>query len=185
MTTENITPKIVMIDIETLDSLDTAVILQIAVSVYDGESKPTLISWDIDTNQRGRTISAETVKWWLEQIKNGCESPFDGTHRVSLYTALDKLYEHIQGATEVWSEGSFDIRILSDAYDSLGTDHSFRNIHYRAFRDLRTAKYLIPADVYRTKLKVDPISPHNAADDCFSQMLTLINIKNYINQISE
>ena len=185
MTEETPSTKILMIDIETLDTAPTAVILQIAVSVWDGVSEPIVKSWNINSEcQPDRTVSIKTVEWWMNQIKNGAEVTILSESTFPLASALHGLSHYISHfnscyPSEIWSQGNFDIAILSDAYDRLSTFNPLGATNYSVFRDLRTLTHSIPREEYE-KLKVNPTNPHNAESDCMAQMKTLINIKNYL-----
>ena len=64
----------IMVDIETLDTVQSAVVLSIGAVAFDphtkelGEKFYVEFTTDLQAQQRlGRTISADTVTWWMQQ----------------------------------------------------------------------------------------------------------------------
>ncbi|RMH22127.1 MAG: 3'-5' exoribonuclease [Gammaproteobacteria bacterium] len=154
-----------MIDIETLDTANTAVVVQVGWCLFDAHniSKPTELFPDIqDQIDMGRTISASTLKWWMtnESIDEMTrQRVFDPV----IYTSIEDVAVRLRtvvgsGVDHVWSHGPhFDIAILKDL---LG-DNIF---HYRSPRDTRTMSLLAPNAV-----KPPAMTKHSAGDDAYAQ----------------
>jgi len=153
-----------MIDIETLDTMNTAVVTQVGWCLFDAESigKPEELFPSIQEQiDMGRTISASTLKWWMvDQPQIARERVFDpviDTTVEDLATRL-RMVTQEQGVEHVWSHGPhFDMAILKDL---LG-DNVF---HYRSPRDTRTMAMLAPHAV-----KPPAITKHSAGDDAYAQ----------------
>jgi hypothetical protein len=158
--------NIAMIDIETLDTEPSAVILSIGVVELDGDqinaSRSIYMELDI-TKQSGRTISADTLKWWSQQ-----KAPMPIYGSIRLEDALSKLWLMYRG-NQFWSNGSFDFDILNHACKQVGalTPWTFRDCF-----DYRTAKNLFP------QIKADDTNDtaHHAFEDAKYQMNHLVKI---------
>lgn len=154
----------IMIDIETLDTLNSAVVTQVGWVLFDADEigKPQEMFPDIQHQiNLGRTISASTLKWWMvDQPRIARERVFDCPNPCTLDELATRLrtvvQEHHVG--HVWSHGPhFDMAILKDL---LG-DNMF---HYRSPRDTRTMALLAPhAD------KPKALTKHSAGDDAYAQ----------------
>ena len=154
-----------MIDIETLDTANTAVVVQVGWCVFDAEqiSKPTELFPGIQEQiDMGRTISASTLKWWMtddsiSQVTR--ERVFDPVIDTSVEDIATRLRTVLgNGIEHVWSHGPhFDMAILKD----LMGDNVF---HYRSPRDTRTMSMLAPHIQ-----KPPAITKHSAGDDAYAQ----------------
>lgn len=153
-----------MIDIETLDTINTAVVVQVGWCLFDTKDigAPQNLFPDIDEQLTwGRTISASTLRWWMtddsiDRITR--QSVFDPLIETSVQELTDKLTEVASKVDHVWSHGPhFDMAILKDL---LG-DNVF---HYRSPRDTRTMAMLAPQAV-----KPPALTKHNAGDDAYAQ----------------
>jgi len=156
----------VMIDIETLGIRPTSVITQIGACYFDrntGEIGDTFIR-NLNVQEAlkwGLTIDWKTVEWWyLQEQRSWLEKPMVFTK------ALGELHPFVKKAKYIWSHSTFDIPILANAYNVIG---SYLPFHYRQTRDIRTLTHL--AGHQRNKSKVDPNDKtHNALDDCIYQV---------------
>lgn len=153
----------VMIDIETFDTIPTAVILSIGAVVMDMESLSVIhdqvFYQEINKNQPNRTTSLSTMDWWLE--RGNC--PCKGT--AHLPQALKDLANWLPEGAEIWCKGTdFDTQILSNAY----VRHSlFVPWKYNSVRDCRTIFKTFP-------LPWDTETTHNALEDAKDQAARLM-----------
>jgi len=155
----------IMIDIETLDTAETAAIIEIGAVTFAFDSDATnlfYIRCGVLCQSPERTVSPETVGWWRRQGFR--PSLWEGT---TLKFALLSFKEWILGFGEVegfWARDPiFDIGILN---------HAFRQAcmappwSYNQTRSCRTMEWLCPeAEVIEVGTK------HNAADDAMTQVL--------------
>lgn len=152
-----------MLDIETLDTANTAVVTQVGWCLFNEAkiSKPAEVTMDIQEQiDLGRTISANTLKWWMAQPDIARQRVFYNSDPKDLEYLATRLRGVIDtvGVKYVWSHGPhFDIAILKDL---LGD----KVINYRSARDTRTIALLAP---YATK--PEPITKHSAGDDAYAQ----------------
>lgn len=155
------------LDIETLDVESTAVVLSVSIIPFefdkvipDHELTPekmieiynnyrnNSITVKFDINDQiniGRTIDEETTLWWRKQSKIAQRgSLIPQTTDLSAKDGIDLLRDYIQhngGETQiVWVRGSLDQMALESLCRSLKVPPL---IHYRYFRDIRTAIELI------------------------------------------
>lgn len=106
--------KRLMVDIEAWDRKETAIILSIGlVNIDTGEGRLWTPA-QIEQEQHGRTIGADTARWWSMQSEAAREAVF-GNHPVQPpgAVAIDFL-NAIGDADELWASGtSYDMKILS------------------------------------------------------------------------
>jgi hypothetical protein len=172
-----------MIDIETLDTTPSAVVIQIAAVVFSYTEKGAVkIISEFDTKlpvetqlNNGRTISADTITFWLKKYKQQLllgellSAAEDGHHFTDLKEFL--LFCSTSGASEYWSQGpTFDTTILEDMVKQSGVpDLPWK---FYQVRDLRTVQKFVGDDKKSIEMK-KASSNHNAHDDCHSQIKLL------------
>ena len=167
--------KDLMLDIETLDTRSTAVIVQIGAVYFDrytGEIGDTFL---VNVNHMGQkslgfTVGAETLEWWDTQEKTWI------TDTKEIKPALKEFAQFAEKAKRVWCHATFDAQILIDAYTRLDMKPPF---HYTATRDIRTLQDLSGiAERITTKAK----KTHNALDDCIYQVEYCTHYFNKLNE---
>jgi hypothetical protein len=129
-----------MIDLETMDTRPSAVILSIGAVKFDpatGELGDTFHKKVHALSQARRTTSDDTIAWWQEQSEEAREAAFGGT--LNLPGVLFSFSQWLGDNPIVWGNGAtFDISILESAYE-----HN-PPWHYRSVRDMRTLVALAP-----------------------------------------
>lgn len=175
--------KNVMIDLETLDTRPTSVILSIGAVAFD----PTLNCLgdflDAELTNRGelerqqtlfgRTVSASTVQWWMGQSALAkrifSEQSMSGADRVDLQTGLKLLSDLIDanGGRDdviVWANPpSFDLAILRSAYEATGIEVPWKHYNERCYRTLKALTKR------QYKVKAFEGIEHKALDDALHQ----------------
>ena len=111
----------VMVDIETLSSRLDAVVLSIGACEFDPESGVVGLTFygAANPNQSGRHISGDTVLWWLLQ-DDAARKAITGRKRVTLEKLLEQFSGWFPGGEKIWSHATFDIPVLTSAYESVG-----------------------------------------------------------------
>ncbi|MDQ3273757.1 MAG: 3'-5' exoribonuclease [Actinomycetota bacterium] len=169
-----------MLDLETLDTCPTALVTAIGAVMFDPYStyighKFYAVTTDWPCQQRkGRTISGDTVAWWLEQsdeARKALASPPFGV-ALSTHAALNGFCEFFDGHggdTDVWGNGAdFDNVILGSLYGSFNLTRPWTYSKNRCFRTINS----LP----KSKLFVKPEregTHHNALDDAVYQARVL------------
>ena len=175
----------IMLDIETLDSTQSAVVLSIGAVVFDPHSKElgekfyVEFTHDLATQQRvGRTVSADTVVWWMQQgaaAKQIFVDPApEGVRRVSTAQGLTEFASFVSrnGGKEakLWGNGSdFDNVIVGSLFDSFGLVKPWS---YSRNRCYRTMKRVFGGNVPLVRQGVH----HNGLDDAITQAVHLQEI---------
>ncbi|BAK75421.1 putative exonuclease, phage related [Pseudogulbenkiania sp. NH8B] len=121
----------IIADLETMDTLPSAVILTaglIAVEITD--TGLTVLSrwyrrlqWDTGHRQPGRTVSQDTVDWWLNQSDEAFIQAFeDDGHRLPIWLAMQSLSAWLKlHPYPIRGNGSdFDNAILQHAFQQHG-----------------------------------------------------------------
>jgi hypothetical protein len=118
--------KHIMIDMETLDTAPSTVILTIGAVSFDPrgvgvseklELRPTM---DEQTDTYNRSISDDTLRWWGEQSPEAIEEAMGDRDRISYREAMEQLYKFCWNADKIWSNGSgFDVVIAEMAFREL------------------------------------------------------------------
>ena len=154
----------VMLDIETLGIEPGAAILSIGACTFDtdGVGETFEVSVDIESCQeRGLTIDADTLQWWLDQDEAARDVLTGG---VPLATALSELRDFLDtnDADELWANSpKFDMAHLEAAYDALDWTAPWE---FYELRDVRTVQSLPGA----VELEQDG-TEHDALDDAVYQ----------------
>lgn len=159
-----------MIDLETLDTIASAVVVQIGLvsfSIRDGIQEEHLWNLDLEDQRPNRTISTSTIGWWMEQ---GLKLPKE---TLELYPSLCGLKEVLQKIKPdlIWYRGpTFDHVILTDLltiiYDKKDID---KLLPFWKVRDSRTL------DIFNIKRERGPVA-HYALEDAREQALDVIHV---------
>jgi exodeoxyribonuclease VIII len=162
-----------MIDLETLDTKRTAVILAIAAVEFNletGEIGRTFYKKiDVGSSwEYGRTIDVNTLKWWLDQPKEALlEQLKDSELYLDVLTALTALTAFIKqfhSDTQIWANGiSFDLEILKSAIQFICKE-PWKFWQERDVRTLASLNHSIKENM------VFKGTAHNALNDCFHQI---------------
>jgi 3' exoribonuclease, RNase T-like len=164
-------PKHYMIDIETLDTVPSAVILSIGACEIRAEpGHGSLFYEELHVaTQYERTSSNDTIEWWKTQ--KYC--PDQGSTGIAL--ALQRLHTYLRQDTDnpiVWCKGTdFDICILAHAYKQYGQTIPWK---YSSVRDFRTIKKLFAGMITSDHINTDP---HNALADAIHQTRQLVSME--------
>lgn len=166
MSNRNITLKYsdIMIDIETLDTQPTAVILSLAVIGFDIHSGmiKTLVDKSFCINMQvleGRTINDETLAWWQRQSVSAAITAFSGQSH--LQQTLEKLKQFIDPEVRVWAKSpSFDLVILKNAFNRYGLEIPW---DFRNERDVRTYIAISPLAASTEISDVKHVATYDAA----------------------
>lgn len=119
----------IMLDLETLDVRPTGAIVSIGAVRFDINTPGHTgfrfkANVSIDSNiKAGRTMSADTLEWWLRQTKEAQDATFpqEKANVTSLEKALHALNEFLAIEDRVWGNGAaFDNAMIVDAYRSVG-----------------------------------------------------------------
>lgn len=166
------------LDIETLDTTTTSVVIQIAAAVYtytDKGAGKTLPALDLRLNtpsqiQRGRTISADTMKFWFGSCANKkVLGAVLANQDTSVEIALERLCSYIKehDVQEIWSQGpTFDIVILESLMAQFGIEVPWK---FYQVRDLRTVQNFVGMGAKAKAIKDGGVT-HNALDDVHTQI---------------
>lgn len=164
-----------MVDVETLSTEPNAVVLSIGALRFNPMSGQVLGSFHVKLNlteQRNRHISADTVQWWVNQLKekNGFEL-FSENNRTMVRNALIALREFmddigVDDKRVVWAcDPDFDCVILENLFNEYGFKVPWR---YTEPKSVRTVRLL--AELTGVKLP-DTKATHNAIEDCERQAM--------------
>lgn len=169
--------KHLMLDIETLDTATSAVVIQVGWVTFDlvgPISSP--VQWTMDIQEQinqGRTISASTLKFWMEQSDIARQQVFDPSVSYNVQQLREWLRMMLYGTPikHVWAHGpAFDIATLKSLLGEEPWD-------FRSLRDTRTLAMLAP-HIERPAAAVK----HNAGDDALAQakwvQLIMAELKN-------
>lgn len=178
-------PDLIMLDLETLDTIPTAKILQIgAVNIL----KPHL-DFCCTVNRYTQqdyftTESEDTIAFWNSQPKEIRDEVFTG--KCSIQEALQLLTSWVPKNAKIFCYGAaFDHAILSYHYAMLDLPAPWA---YRDLRCFRTTweqfKNKSPTD-WAPFEKVPPVKPHNALYDAHAQAASFRQIYEFFPEIAE
>lgn len=170
--------KQIMLDLETLDTSPSALVVSIGAVAFDpmnpvlgDEFYLELSDLRIQQVVGNRTISADTVSWWMQQdaMAKQVFAPCAPDHPVRARTvdALEKfaLFIGDNGGSEalIWGNGAdFDNIILGSLYESFGFKKPWSYSRNRCFRTLKSLAPFVKVAREGTH--------HNALDDAITQV---------------
>lgn len=165
----------IMLDLETLDTGPRSTILSIG-AVRFTTNILDMPYWDnfyvvVKPNQSkwGRTISADTVFWWLNQSDAARGALTNGKQAIELDQALNEFAAFATGpgnVDEMWGNGAdFDNVILGSAFADVDIKRPWSYGRNRCFRTLKNIGIKLPpgAGIERHG------THHNALDDAMYQ----------------
>lgn len=172
----------IMVDLETLDTNATSVIISVGAVVFDTEKILRRGYWVLDIDEQvkaGRTVSGSTISWWSQQS--------DKARKVFVPTSLPwsianfgtEFKGFFQGEKlAFWGNGSdFDTAIMIDFWNRHGLEKIpgwkySNNMCFRTFNKMTGCKGMVQrAGVH-----------HHALDDAeFQADCVLAAIKNIAN----
>lgn len=142
-----------MLDLETLSTKTTALIVSIGAYKFDpyvyepefkSEPKPFYARLLLDLKSGLFDTDPGTLMWWMQQ-SDEARTEFAHPDRIAPQTALTMLMSWIAGERAlsenyredviIWSHGNFDVPILQHAYEVHNMTPPW---YYRSPRDLRT-----------------------------------------------
>lgn len=179
--------KDIMLDLETLDTQQSAVVISIGAVGFDPDSTALgarfyleLVEDTASQQEHGRTISGATVLWWMQQGAAAkqlfASPPPAGVERVSTAVALERfrLFVNAYGGKDarIWGNGAdFDNVILGSLYESYGLQKPWSYSKNRCFRTMKNMP--MPREFVRPGR--DGVH-HNALDDAVTQAMHLQEI---------
>lgn len=180
--------KHIMLDIETLDTCTTAVVVSIGAVAFNpgggelGERLYIPLARTINEQlQIGRTINGHTLQWWMKQSPEAQAALSDNSGEPTVGRALTLFSEFVirSGGSEakIWGYGAdFDNMIVGSLYGAAGVERPWS---YRQNRCLRTMKDMAESRglVLRT---VRSGTHHNALDDAVTQAQQLQEIYTWL-----
>lgn len=172
-----------MIDIETLDVLKTAVVPQVGFCVFQGETVLDSRQMNLRVKEQmpnpfgpaagGRTLSWDTIKFWMRQPDEARLSIIDDAETYSaMHVAMAigdaaRKYE----VKKFWAKGSFDFDILEDLFGQATI--STLPWDFRTKRDLRTELDHLPKDLHPVREGI----AHTGLGDALYQHQQLVTLR--------
>jgi hypothetical protein len=165
------TPQHVMVDLETFDTVASAVILSIGACTFDKNgiwSKFYVVIKPESCIDLGMTVSEDTQAWWLKQSPEARVILDPDTPKVTIQEGLTMFsdwFKRCKGK-ELWGNGAdFDNAILAFAYGKMDADTPWKFSDSRCFRTIKNGKYMFARKgVY-----------HNALDDAITQAQYMVS----------
>lgn len=165
----------VMLDLETLDTKSTGVILSIGAVMFTPRGTGPEFYRTIDAQSAidaGLTVSGGTFMWWMKQSKEARKALF--MNNIPLEDALQDFSEFLNTYSEpkelcVWGNGSdFDNAMLTHAYNKLKLPVPWQFWNNRCYRTT--------CDLLNDRIRPQEGVPHNALDDAKSQANHLVQL---------
>lgn len=141
-----------MIDLETLATSANALIISVGACVFDEEKIIRKGYWVLNQTEqykKGRAISVDTVRWWMEQ-SDGARSVFKSRDILTLEKFAESFGVFFEGERlHLWGNGAdFDLAIMIDLWQR----HSlpkipgwayYNHMCYRTFHQLFKCKGIV------------------------------------------
>lgn len=163
----------IMVDLETLGTHSTSVILSIGAVSFDDERIHSEFHRNIDIDsclKYGLTVCGKTIAWWMEQ-SNAARKQFQfrGLHLVNVLDEFSRAFNWNEVDEVCGNSPDFDLGILGHAYWAASLRQPWA--HSKA-RDYRTFRSMFPLAVLK-ELTIEPCVEHNALDDARAQAMTM------------
>ena len=157
-----------MVDLETLDIGPRSVVVSIGAVKFDlktgklGSQYHAVLNIQEQINM-GRTISADTLRWWMKQSKEARDVFSLNEQSVSdVLTGFEKFFVEDRSLF-LWGNGAgFDPPILDSLFKDFGYDTPWK---YWNVNDVRTVKRFFGHHTNILNLGIS----HNALDDAITQ----------------
>lgn len=176
--------KHLMIDLEALDSNSTGVLVSLGAVYFDINTKELGDEFYMEVSKQGqkdqlewgRTISLDTLQWWMQQSDNAREVFSSKLNQVNFETLLSEFSKFCKPKTRVWGNGAdFDNVFLRSCYQSAGLKCPFSFRYNRCYRTIK--------NLYGHKAKLERIGTHHdGLDDSKTQALHLIRMLEKVNE---
>lgn len=162
----------IMLDLETLDTATSAAILSIGAVKFDPNTESAIgekfyLAVDVQSNiDAGRTVSGDTLNWWMGQ-DDSARAVFKDSQRVLLPEALEAFAGFFDRPDyQVWGNGSdFDNAIVIHAFKQQGWKLPWKFFNNRCYRTLKNLPGVPKMAPFEGK--------HNALLDAWAQALHL------------
>jgi hypothetical protein len=163
------TAEHIVLDIETKDTKNSAVVLSIGAVLVDlNHHNPGMFAdtfyavLEMESQEaKGRTTSKSTMEWWAKQCDASRFAALETTTREDTHAVLDRLFDWMAlGDFKVWGNGSdFDNAIIADLFQMYGFEVPWVFWNNRCFRTYKAEFGHLVGKTYHTGLK------HHALDD--------------------
>lgn len=180
---DNKTFNHVMVDIETMGTESYSSILSIGAVKFDintgecGDYFHKTISLE-SSLKLGLIINSQTLQWWLLNSNESKVALFEDANPIGV--VLYQFSQFITKEVEIWGNSArFDLGLLQNAYDKIGTPIPWDFRKERCLRTLVSFKPEIKENFEYTNVK------HNALDDCYNQIRYATKIWNTMNKVPE
>lgn len=164
--------KDIMIDLETLDTRASAVVLSVGAVKFDHDTgelgEELYLRLCIDGQlQIGRTISESTLVWWMSQ-NEAARAVFKEAVTPCI-NAIYQINQFINADACVWGNGAeFDIAILGSLFASHGFKTPWKHNNSRCYRTMKALRKVVQLPFVGVE--------HNALDDARWQAQQLVHI---------
>lgn len=160
----------IMVDIETLDTEPSAVILSIGACGIQPNNLHFTFYEELNPETQGeRTVSLSTQQWWKDQVAKGMDMPAGKTYIQDALNRFASWVTQREGTPIIWCKGTdFDVKILANAFKQYTVPLPWK---YHNVRDFRTLLKLHP----QISHPANPI-PHHALQDALYQARCLNTI---------
>jgi len=163
-----------MIDIETLDTKPSAVVLSVGVVEFPGDDKSSRAHLVLPIQPQldaGRTIDESTLMWWAQQNSEAFKKAFSQdrlSHMSAFFNEMAMCLKRWQDdRMNIWANGpAFDMVILDDLYRDFNQKSPWR---FWEYRDVRTIKELAEIEPDWAPADFTPV-PHDPVSDCLWQI---------------
>lgn len=137
--------KLLSIDIETLGTDSTSLILAAGFCTVDSEDRTITnsVKYTLDADSISADVDLSTLRWWLStptltaQLKKYLEEP--DTLSVAAFSGVLKEYIEENKITHVLvKSNSFEIPILKNLFQKAGVENPLDEVGFRNVIDVRT-----------------------------------------------
>ena len=128
-----------MIDLETLDTVATTKVLSIGLCFFTEKIESTYCFYPSLEDQKNRSISEDTLLWWLNQGEEARNNIIQGVHQPlkEVMKQISDLVIRHRPINAVWGNGSdFDNAIIQALFKDADIEVPWQFWFNRCFRTL-------------------------------------------------
>lgn len=166
----------IMVDIETIGSAPSGIIVSIAAvkfNFHNDDCEKFIVNCDVSSSKKlGMLMDASTIQWWATQPKSARDAWMVNPQPITkALTDFKEFVGYNWKDAVFWANGSqFDFSILNWSFNATEIEPPWK---YWNIRDARTAY-----SIFGLNLREFPRvgEYHNALDDCMTQIAALKSV---------
>lgn len=171
-----------MIDLETLDTVATSKVLSIGLCFFNKKIEASYCFYPTLVDQLNRTMSEDTLLWWLSQNEEARFNITNGAHQ-PLKEVMQQIRDLVisnRPINMVWGNGSdFDNAIIQSLFRDAAIEVPWQFWYNRCFRTIKDI-----AKSFKIEVTVERTGAHSAMQDAIYQAKVVMELQQRLARIA-